>query len=170
MSDSIIPQETIESKIYFIRNKKVMLDRDLAQLYRVETKVLNQAVTRNIKRFPEDFMFKLTWNETKLLRSHFVTLKRGEHIKYQPRVFTEQGVAMLSSVLRSERAIKVNIQIMRAFIKLREMLITHKDLRKKIEEMEMKYDEQFKIVFTAIKKLLSPPDKPEKPIGFKKDQ
>ena len=140
MSD-IVPQEIIETKIVFIRGKKVMLDKNLAQLYGVETRALNQAVRRNIARFPEDFMFQLTKEEAEeLLRSQFVTLKRGQHYKYLPFAFTENGVAMLSSVLNSERAIKVNIQIMRTFTRLREMLMTHKDLKEKIEAMEKKYD------------------------------
>ena len=164
----IIPQESIESKIFSIRGKRVMFDRDLANLYQVETKVLNQAVKRNIQRFPEDFMFQITKEEFNSLMSHFVTLKRGQHRKYLPYVFTEQGVAMLSSVLNSERAIQVNIQIMRAFIKLKEMLATHKDLKQKIEEMEKKYDYQFKIVFDAIKQLLEPPTEQKGKIGFQK--
>jgi phage regulator Rha-like protein len=168
MSGSIIPTELIENKIYLIRGKKVMLDKDLAELYDVETKVLNQAVKRNIARFPEDFMFQLDKEETSgLSRSQFVTLKRGQNIKYLPYVFTENGVAMLSSVLNSERAIQVNIQIMRTFTKIREMLISHKDLKQKIEEMEKKYDAQFKIVFNAIKELMSAPEKPLRKIGFK---
>ena len=154
MSD-IVPQEIIETKIILIRGKKVMLDKDLAPLYGVETRALNQAVRRNIARFPEDFMFQLTKEETEnLLRSQFVPLKRGQHYKYLPYAFTENGVAMLSSVLNSERAVQVNIQIMRTFTRLREMLMTHKDLKKKIEAMEKKYDYQFKIVFDAIKQLL----------------
>lgn len=166
MSD-IVPQEIIETKIIFIRGKKAMLDKDLAQLYGVETRALNQAVRRNIDRFPEDFMFQLTKEEAEeLLRSQFVTLKRGQHYKYLPYAFTENGVAMLSSVLNSERAIKVNIQIMRTFTKLREMLMTHKDLKEKIEAMEKKYDYQFKIVFDALKQLLEPPMKTKKKIGF----
>ncbi|HHT9105306.1 MAG TPA: ORF6N domain-containing protein [Candidatus Wujingus californicus] len=145
-----------------------MLDTDLALLYGVKTKMLNQAVKRNIQRFPDDFMFQLTREEFNSLRSQIVTLKRGQHRKYLPYVFTEQGVAMLSSVLNSERAIQVNIQIMRAFIKLKEMLSTHKDLKQKIEEMEKKYDYQFKIVFDAIKQLLEPPAEPKGKIGFQK--
>jgi phage regulator Rha-like protein len=151
---NIIPQEIIETKIILIRGKKVMLDKNLARLYGVETRALNQAVRRNIARFPEDFMFQLTKEEAEeLLRSQFVTLKRGQHSKYLPYAFTENGVAMLSSVLNSQRAVQVNIQIMRTFTKLREMLITHKDLKDKIEAMEKKYDYQFKIVFDAIKEL-----------------
>ena len=168
MPDSIVPAELIERKIYLIRNKKVMLDSDLAELYDVETKVLNQAVKRNIARFPEDFMFQLNKEESsELSRSQFVTLKRGQNIKYLPHAFAENGVAMLSSVLNSERAIQVNIQIMRTFTKIREMLSSHKDLRHKIEEMEKKYDSQFKIVFNAIKELMAPPEKQVRKIGFK---
>ncbi len=166
--EALIPQETVESKIFSIRGKRVMIDRDLANLYQVETKVLNQAVKRNIQRFPEDFMFQLTREEFNSLRSQFVTLKRGQHSKYLPYAFTEQGVAMLSSVLNSERAIQVNIQIMRAFIKLKEMLSTHKDLKQKIEEMEKKYDYQFKIVFDAIKQLLEPLTETKGKMGFRK--
>ena len=171
MPNSIIPVEIIENKIYLIRNKKVMLDSDLAELYDVETKVLNQAVKRNIARFPEDFMFQLNKEEASgLSRSQFVTLKRGQNIKYLPHAFTENGVAMLSSVLNSERAIQVNIQIMRTFTKIREMLLSHKDLKHKIEEMEKKYDAQFKIVFNAIKELMSQPEKPIRKIGFKTEK
>jgi phage regulator Rha-like protein len=165
--DDIIPQEVIENKILFIRNKRVLIDKDLARLYGVETRTLNQAVRRNISRFPGDFMFQLTKDETdRLLRSQIVILKRGQHYKYLPYAFTENGVAMLSSVLNSERAIEVNIQIMRTFTRLREMLMTRRDLKQKIEEMEKKYDYQFKIVFDAIKQLLEPTAKPKKRIGF----
>jgi phage regulator Rha-like protein len=163
---TIINPEIIGHKIFFIRGKKVMLDRDLATLYDVETKVLNQAVKRNIDRFPKDFMFRLNAEEVKSSRSQFVTLNRGQNIKYLPYVFTQDGVAMLSSVLHSEKAIQVNIQIMRTFTKLREMLASHKDLRDKIEEMEKRYDYQFQVVFDAIKKLIAPPVKPKEPIGF----
>ena len=168
MADLIVPAELIARKIYLIRNKKIILDSDLAELYDVETKVLNQAVKRNIARFPEDFMFQLNKEEAyELSRSQIVTLKRGQNIKYLPHAFTENGVAMLSSVLNSERAIQVNIQIMRTFTKIREMLSSHKDLKQKIEEMEKKYDAQFKIVFNAIKELMSPPEKQIRKIGFK---
>jgi ORF6N domain len=160
----LVPIELIASKIYLIRNMKVMLDRDLADLYGVETRVLNQAVSRNIERFPEDFMFSLTREEIMRI-SQIVT---SSEIKFSKsvRCFTEQGVAMLSSVLRSKRAIHVNIQIMRTFTQLRKMLSTHKDLKRKIESMEKKYDEQFQIVFEAIKQLLTEEDKPKKKIGF----
>ncbi|MBI4995249.1 ORF6N domain-containing protein [Candidatus Peregrinibacteria bacterium] len=164
-----MPEERIESKILYLRRKKVMLDSSLAVLYDVETKVLNQAVRRNIKRFPGDFMFRLNKFEMKILRSQIVTLKKGhgQHKKYLPYAFTEQGVAMLSSVLNSERAIKVNIQIMRTFTRLREMLATHRELKEKIEKLEKKYDKKFAVVFEVMRKLLAPEEKPKPPIGFK---
>jgi len=149
-----------------IRGQKVMLDADLAELYEVTTKALNQAVTRNEQRFPSDFMFRLAKEEKQELVTNCDRLDRLKHSSALPRVFTEQGVAMLSSVLRSERAIKVNIQIMRAFTQLRQMLSTHKDLKKKIETMEKKYDQQFQVVFEAIKQLLETDAKPRKKIGF----
>lgn len=164
---NLLPVERITSKIFLIRGSKVMLDRDLAELYGVETRVLKQAVRRNIKRFPEDFMFELSKQEFGHWRSQFVTSKRDRMgLRYAPMVFTEQGVAMLSSVLKSDRAILVNIQIMRAFTQLRRMLATHKDLKKKIEEMEKKYDQQFQVVFEAIRRLLAADEKPKKRIGF----
>jgi hypothetical protein len=162
----IIPSERILSKIYLIRGVKVMLDKDLAELYDVETKRLKEQVKRNIERFPEDFMFELTKNEFDNLRSQFATSSWGG-IRYMPMAFTEQGVAMLSSVLNSERAIQVNIQIMRAFIGIRRMMSSHDDLRKKIDAMEKKYNGQFRIVFDAIKGLLKDESKPKKRIGFK---
>ncbi|OGW50695.1 MAG: DNA-binding protein [Nitrospirae bacterium RBG_19FT_COMBO_42_15] len=161
-----MPVEMIERKIYLIRGDKVLLDGDLAELYGVEVKHLKRQVRRNLTRFPEDFMFELRKEEYDSLRSHFGTLKRGEHIKYLPYAFTEQGVAMLSSVLNSERAIHVNIAIMRAFVKLREMLATHKDLALKLNEMENKYDAQFKVVFDAIRQLMTPPEPKKRKIGF----
>ena len=160
-----IPKERIESKILYLRRKKVMLDSSLAVLYGVETKVLNQAVRRNIERFPPDFMFKLTRFEMKILRSQIVTSRWGGR-RYHACAFTEQGVAMLSSVLNSERAIYVNIQIMRTFIRLREMIATHRELKEKIEKLEKKYDKKFAIVFEVMKKLLEPEEKPRPPIGF----
>ena len=167
---NIVSQEIIETRIIFVRGKKVMLDKDLAVLYRVTTGNLNKAVKRNIDRFPEDFMFQLTKEEFQNLIFHFGTSSWGGARKL-PYAFTENGVAMLSSVLNSERAIKVNIQIMRTFTKLREMLMTHKDLKEKIEAMEKKYDYQFKIVFDAIKQLLEPPEKSQKEkIGFLRDK
>ena len=158
---TLVPIEPIASKIYLIRGIKVILDRDLAELYGVETKRLKEQVRRNIERFPEDFMFELTKKEIKNLRSQFATSSWGG-ARYLPMAFTEQGVAMISSILKSKRAIEVNIAIIRAFVKLREMMATHKDLKRKIESMEKKYDEQFQIVFEAIKQLLTEEDKPKK--------
>lgn len=164
MENTLVSQDQIENKIFLIRGKRVILDRDLAKLYQVETRVLNQAVRRNIARFPEDFMFQLTKEEFGNLKSQFVTSSRGGLRKF-PLAFTEQGVAMLSSVLNSERAIQVNIQITRTFVKLRMMIANTRGLRKKIEALERKYDEQFKIVFEAISQLL-PEEKPKRRIGF----
>ena len=158
---TLVPIELIASKIYLIRGIKVVLDRDLAELYGLETKRLKEQVRRNIERFPEDFMFELTKKEIKNLRSQFATSSWGG-ARYLPMAFTEQGVAMISSILKSKRAIEVNIAIIRAFVKLREMMATHKDLKRKIESMEKKYDEQFQIVFEAIKQLLTEEDKPKK--------
>ena len=149
-----------------IRGQKVMLDADLADLYGVETKALNRAVRRNIGRFPDDFMFQLTFDEAEHLRCQFGTSRWGGR-RYQPYAFTEQGVAMLSSVLRSERAVRVNIEIMRAFVQLRQMLASHADLARKLAALEKNYDAQFKIVFDAIRELMSPPEPPKKRrIGF----
>jgi hypothetical protein len=161
-----IPVERIEKAILLIRGEKVILDRTLAELYGVETKQLNRAVRRNIRRFPSDFMFELTKKEFESLRYQFGTLKRGEHSKYLPLAFTEQGVAMLSSVLNSNRAIEVNILIMRAFVRLRGMISSHKELLLKLEDMEKKYDEQFRVVFEAIRQLMTPPEPARKKIGF----
>ena len=166
---SLIPVEIIEQKILLIQGHKVMLDSDLAELYGVEAKRLNEQVKRNIARFPSDFMFQLSEDDYSALRSQIATLKpgRGGHRKYLPFAFTEQGVAMLSSVLNSERAIEVNILIMRSFVKLREMISTHKDLAKKLESLEQKYDSQFKMVFDAIRQLMTPPEsKKKRAIGF----
>lgn len=158
-----ISVDVIAAKIWEIRGRKVMLDRDLAQLYGVETRVLNQAVKRNIGRFPEDFMFVLSRDEIIRISQFVISLKFSKTVY----VFTEQGVAMLSSVLNSERAIMVNIQIMRAFTQLRRMLLTNVALKRKIEEMEKKYDKQFVIVFQAIKQLFDPPPAKKKGrLGF----
>ena len=165
-NNAIVPIEHIQSQIIVIRDEKVILDRTLAELYGVETKQLKRAVRRNIHRFPSDFMFELTKEEYESLRYQFGTLKRGEHSKYLPLAFTEQGVAMLSSVLNSRRAIEVNILIMRAFVRLRGMMSSHKELLRKLEEMEMKYDDQFRVVFEAIRQLMTPPEPPRKKIGF----
>jgi ORF6N domain len=181
--NDIIPAEHIEHSIFIIRGQKVMIDTDLAFLYGVTAKRLNEAVKRNIKRFPPDFMFQLNREEAEKLRSRsqfatlkredslrsqIATLRRGKNIKYLPYVFTEFGVAMLSSVLRSERAILVNIEIMRTFGRLRQLLASHKDLADKLQELEKKYDKKFRIVFDAIEQLLRLPEEPPKePMGFR---
>jgi hypothetical protein len=144
-----------------------MMDADLAELYGVKTRVLLQAVSRNRKRFPKDFMFQLSKEEYELLRSQIVISKKGRGgRRYLPYAFTEQGVAMLSSVLRSERAVQVNIEIMRAFVRLRELMATHKDLVRRLNEMEKKYDAQLRVVFDAIRELMTPPDPKKRKIGF----
>jgi len=163
---TVVPIESIVNKIIFLRSEKVLLDLDLAQLYGVETKQLKRAVRRNIDRFPPDFMFELTKEEYDSLRYQFGTLKRGEHSKYLPMAFTEQGVAMLSSVLKSRSAIEVNIAIMRAFVELRKMISSHANLERKLIALEKKYDEQFKVVFDAIRALMAPTEKPKQKIGF----
>jgi phage regulator Rha-like protein len=161
--NEIIPIDNVEKKILIVRGHKVLIDKDLAELYGVETKVLIQAVKRNIDRFPSDFMFQLNNQDVVRLRSQFVTSKSGRGgRRYLPYVFTEQGVAMLSTVLKSERAIKVNIAIMRAFVKLRQMLTSNAQLARKLKTLEKKYDEQFSIVFEAIYKLMDPPEKKKK--------
>jgi hypothetical protein len=172
---SVIPVERIERAILLVRGQKVLMDRDLAELYGVATKVLNQAVSRNRKRFPDDFMFQLSDEELKNWRSQFVTsnsaVKMG--IRRRPYAFTEQGVAMLSSVLNSDRAVEVNIAIMRAFVRLREIMSTHKDLARKLDDLERKlsgHDEKFAVVFEAIRQLMAPPAAPAKRrIGFRQD-
>lgn len=180
---TLVPGDRIDLAILVIRGEKVMLAADLAQLYGVPTKALNQAVKRNMERFPEDFMFQLTWEEVTALRSQSVTLnegrsagssksqavilKRGQSVRYRPYAFTEHGVAMLSSVLRSRRAVLVNIEIMRAFVRLRAMASSVAELRRKVDVLEKKYDAQFKVVFDAIRKLMeSPPNGPKPRIGF----
>ena len=164
--------ERVESRIIEVRGHKVMLDADLADLYGVVTKTLNQAVRRNRERFPADFMFQLTVGEHSALRSQTVTLKRGrgQHRKYLPYAFTEQGVAMLSSVLRSPRAIRVNIEIMRAFVRLRRMLLSHEELARRFDALEKKYDAQFKAVFDAIRELMAPPASRRRPVGFRVEE
>jgi hypothetical protein len=170
---TVIPAERIERAILVVRGQKVMLDRDLAQLYGVPTKVLNQAVGRNQDRFPADFMFQLSKEEFEIWRSQFVTSNSAAKmgLRRRPYAFTEQGVAMLSSVLRSQRAIEVNIAIMRAFVKLREIMATHKDLARKLEDLERRlgqHDEKFQIVFEAIRQLMAPPPatQQKRRIGF----
>lgn len=168
---ALISSENLASPILVIRGQKVMLDSDLATLYGVETKVLNQAVRRNIERFPEDFMFQLTSDEAERLRSQSVTSKSGRGgRRTAPYAFTEQGVAMLSSVLSSPSAIRVNIEIMRAFVRLRQMATSNADLARKLNALERKYDGQFKIVFAAIRELTEPPiKKRSRRIGFRSD-
>jgi hypothetical protein len=156
----------IEGKIFLIRGHKVMLSIDLAELYNVEPKVLIQAVKRNIERFPSDFMFQLTNREFANLKSQIVTSSWGGIRRAMPYAFTEQGVAMLSGILNSPRAIRVNIEIMRAFVRLRQMLISNAELARKLNALEKKYDAQFKVVFDAIRELMTPPDKPRRRIGY----
>ncbi|MBI3601744.1 MAG: ORF6N domain-containing protein [Candidatus Omnitrophica bacterium] len=169
-SKSLVPVEIIQNKIFLIRGYKVMLDEDLANLYGVSTHRLNEQVKRNTSRFPEDFMFQLTIQEHKVLISQIAISKKGRGgRRYLPYVFTEQGVAMLSSVLNSERAVQVNIQIMRVFVRLKELMLSHKDLARKIEDLERKYtehDKQFVFVFEAIRRLLQ--EKPASPEGGEK--
>lgn len=166
MSDSTIALQA-ERRILLIRSQRVMLDSDLAELYGVETRALKQAVKRNIDRFPADFLFELTKSEVDEMVSQNVIPGRGKLGGALPFAFTEQGVAMLSSVLRSKRAVQVNIAIMRAFVRLRELLSTHADLARKLEAMEKKYDAQFKLVFDAIRQLMSPsPSSTKREIGF----
>ena len=168
-SDALALQ--IERRIYLLRGLRVMLDADLAEMYGVPTKSLNLAVKRNRDRFPDDFMFQLTVEEADGLRFQIETSKpvRGGR-RYRPYAFTEQGVAMLSSVLRSSRAVQVNIAIMRAFVRLRELLLTNADFARKLDAMEAKYDSQFKVVFDALRQLMTPPDPPRRRIGFKADE
>lgn len=174
-SHPVIPDEIIMNQIYYIRGQKVMLDTDLATLYEVETKQLKRQVRRNAERFPEDFMFELTPEEYNSLRSQIGTLKRGEHVKYLPMAFCEQGVAMLSSVLNSSRAIKVNIQIIRIFTRIRQMLVDNTELRLEIEKIKTKLDNQGKnmeVVFRYLDELIDrkAERQPRKRIGFKPDE
>ena len=161
-------RDHIERRIYFIRGQKVMFDFDLATLYQVPTRALNQAVRRNPARFPDDFMFQLTRKELAYWKSQIVTsnpaAKMG--LRKPPLVFTEHGVAMLSSVLQSDRAVQVNIAIVRTFARLRQILATHKELAERLAAMEKRYDQRFKIVFDILKQLMEPPEPPKRPIGF----
>jgi hypothetical protein len=183
MADSsLIPVERIERAILVLRGQKVILDAELAILYGVETRALIQAVKRNLERFPEDFLFRLTIEEAESSRSQTVILnadgtelvdapgpltsRRGHNIKYLPYAFTQEGVAMLSSILRSPRAVQVNVEIMRAFVRLRRMLESNVELARQVAALEKRYDEQFKVVFDAIRKLMEPPAKPSRRIGF----
>jgi hypothetical protein len=167
VNKSLIPTDRVEKTIRLIRKQKVILDIDLAILYGVQTRILVQAVKRNIERFPEDFMFQLSPEEFTNLRSQNVTSSNWGGRRYPPYAFTEQGVAMLSSVLRSQRAIQVNIEIMRAFIRLRQILASHAELARKLNELEKKYDAQFREVFEAIRQLMVPPEPKKRPIGFR---
>ncbi len=191
VKQSLVPVDRIERAILFIRGEKVILDADLAALYEVETRALVQAVKRNAERFPSDFMFQLSKEEVDILKSQFVisssdsrlpkgksgilisqfvTSSWGGRRRSLPYAFTEQGVAMLSSVLHSPRAIAVNIEIMRAFIRLRRMLASHADLARKLAALEKKYDAQFKVVFDAIRQLMTPPDPKRRRIGFQREE
>jgi hypothetical protein len=168
MMSALLPVERVESKILLIRGQKVLIDADLAELYGVETRILVRAVRRNPERFPPDFMFQLNNQEVAILRSQIGISNKGRGgRRYRPYAFTEYGVAMLSSVLRSRRAILVNIEIMRTFGRLRQILATHKDLARKLEDLEKKYDSQFRVVFDAIRQLMAPPPiPPKRRIGF----
>jgi len=165
--ESLIPIERIEQKIYVIRGEKIMLDSDLAEIYGVTTKRFNEQVKRNLNRFPEDFMFQLTAEEDEHLRSQIATSnkKRGGR-RYLPYVFTEHGALMAANILNSERAVEASVAVVRAFVKLRQILLSNADLSRKVEELEKKYDANFKIVFDAIRKLMMPPDKSRTAIGF----
>ena len=167
--NSILSAERIERKIYLIRSQRVMLDSDLAELYGVTTSNLNKAVKRNQDRFPKDFMFQLSKDESENLRFQYgisnLKASRGGR-RYLPHVFTEQGVAMLSSVLNSKRAVQVNIEIMRTFVRLRQLLLSNKDLSQRLDELEQKYDSHFKVVFDAIRQLMAPQSKPNGRFGF----
>jgi len=168
MSNVLLPPERIEARIIVLRGKRVMIDRDLALLYRVTTSAFNQAVRRNVDRFPDDFMFQMTSTEFQNWKSQFVISKKEKMgLRRRPLVFTEQGVAMLSSVLKSKRAIQVNVQIMRTFSRLREMTFDNSILRRKIESMEQRYDAQFRVVFDAIRNLLSEKVIEKPLIGFR---
>jgi len=171
MADGRTTGKTVEGRILLVRGQRVLLDADLARLYGVEAKALNQAVRRNADRFPADFMFQLSWDEAERSRSQFVTLiepgVRGRNVKYRPYAFTEQGVAMLSSVLRSRRAAQVNVEIMRAFVRMRDLIGHSRDLTRRLDNLESKYDRQFKVVFDAIRELMAPPvSAPKRRIGF----
>jgi hypothetical protein len=168
----VIPDEVVMSKIYMVRDQKVMLDRDLAELYGVETKVLKQAVRRNMARFPEDFMFEMTKEELENWRSQFVTSKEDRQgLRYMPFCFTEQGVTMLSCVLSSERAIHVNIQIIRIYTRIREMLMAHKDVFIRVEQAEkqlLKHDQKIELLFNYLSKFIEKEEQPRTEIGFKR--
>lgn len=169
MVSSFVPDERIEKRILLLRGHRVMLSTDLAEMYGVESRALVQAVKRNRERFPKDFMFQLSEKEFENLKSQIVTSSWGGLRRARPYAFTEQGVAMLSSVLNSKRAVQVNIGIMRAFVQLREMIGTNKELARRLAELEQKYDAQFKVVFDAIRELMAPPKTPVRRIGFQRE-
>lgn len=170
MNKSIIPSESIINKIYEFRGQKVMLDSDIAELYGVETRRLKEQVRRNIGRFPEAFMFELSKEEHEALRSQFATLKRGQHSKYSPFVFTEHGILMLSSVLNSDIAIKMSVQIIETFVQLRKLANNYEEIMQKIKQMESQYNHQFSEIYQALQQLLSKPKETPRPkIGYKKD-
>jgi len=164
---ALVPAEVVDSIIVVVRGEKVILDRDIARLYEVETRTLMQAVKRNKERFPKDFMFQLTVKETAILRYQFGTSRWGGS-RYRPYAFTEQGVAMLSGVLRSERAVQVNVEIMRTFVRLRRLTASREDLARKVEALEEKYDDQFRVVFDALRELMAAPEPSDRPIGFER--
>jgi len=170
VSQKLISRESVEQRIFLIRGQKIILDADLAQLYSVTTKRLNEQVKRNRNRFPDDFMFRLSSEEGKsilALRSQIATLKRGHHLKYAPYAFTEHGALMVANVLNSPVAVRASIQVVRAFVRLRDIMATHKDLVRKLEQMEQKYDRKFKVVFDAIRELMVPPiPSSKRRIGF----
>lgn len=166
-SKPAIPAEQIERRILLIRGQKVMLDSDLADLYGVSTKRLNEQVKRNIERFPADFMLRLTSQESKVLRSQFATSSSWGGRRYNPLAFTEHGALMLASLLNSQRAVEVSVFVVRAFVKLREMLASHRDLARRLDDLEKKYDSQFRVVFDAIRELMSPPAPSRRRIGFR---
>ena len=170
VKQGVIPVERIEKRIFFLRGPKVMLSTDLAELYQVEPRILVQAVKRNIDRFPEDFMFQLTQEEFANLKSQIVISSWGGLRRATPYAFTEQGVAMLSSVIRSKRAVQVNIEIMRAFVRLRRIIASHAELARKLDALERKYDAQFKVVFDAIRELMTPPEPKRRRIGFRSEK
>jgi len=173
MADGRTTGKSVEGRIFLVRGQRVLLDADLARLYGVEVKALNQAVRRNADRFPADFMFQLSWEEAERSRSQFVTLiepgVRGRNVKYRPNAFTEQGIAMLSSVLRSKQAAQANVEIMRAFVRLRDLIGHNRVLSKRLDALEAKYDHQFKAVFDAIRELMTPPPARRRRIGFVQD-
>jgi phage regulator Rha-like protein len=165
-TQALLPTERIEHAILVVRGERVMLDEDIAALYGVETKNLVKAMKRNLDRFPIDFMFQLTPEEVESLRFHFGTSNGRGGRRYPPYAFTEQGVAMLSSVLRSERAVRVNVEIMRAFVRLRREITSRADLVRRFDELEKKYDGQFTVVFDALRQMMTPPERGTRRIGF----